>query len=186
MIKKYISKDYLKHEGISGMKWGVRNGPPYPLSAKRMSKAEKRAGNIVSKWAAKSEQSISKANDKIKSAKNDKQKQKAIAKLKKEKEFVNRANKLNNTENPFIRKNGESSKEQRKRISDAQLEFNNLNQHYQGYLKKALFVGGVSMLAGPVVGVTTSAVADTQDFKRYANVYMKQPADQIKIETMKK
>nr|DAH80805.1 MAG TPA: hypothetical protein [Caudoviricetes sp.] len=24
--------DYLTHSGVDGMKWGVRNGPPYPLS----------------------------------------------------------------------------------------------------------------------------------------------------------
>ena len=24
--------DFLAHHGIQGMKWGVSNGPPYPLS----------------------------------------------------------------------------------------------------------------------------------------------------------
>lgn len=27
----WISSNELKHYGVKGMKWGVRNGPPYPL-----------------------------------------------------------------------------------------------------------------------------------------------------------
>lgn len=34
----------LYHYGIKGQKWGVRNGPPYPLHAKDHSASEKRAG----------------------------------------------------------------------------------------------------------------------------------------------
>lgn len=26
-------KDYLMHHGIKGQKWGVENGPPYPLNS---------------------------------------------------------------------------------------------------------------------------------------------------------
>lgn len=36
-IKKtvsYATSDYLEHYGITGQKWGVRNGPPYPLDKK--------------------------------------------------------------------------------------------------------------------------------------------------------
>lgn len=40
--------DFLAHHGTDGMKWGIRNGPPYPLSkegraAIRRQRAEKRA-----------------------------------------------------------------------------------------------------------------------------------------------
>ena len=35
--------DSLEHHGIDGQKWGVRNGPPYPLSEGQHSAAEKRA-----------------------------------------------------------------------------------------------------------------------------------------------
>ena len=34
---------FLVHHGITGQKWGVRNGPPYPLSAGAKSAKEKRA-----------------------------------------------------------------------------------------------------------------------------------------------
>lgn len=39
-----IYKNYLEHHGILGQKHGVRNGPPYPLSAGAHSAAEKKAG----------------------------------------------------------------------------------------------------------------------------------------------
>lgn len=34
----------LAHHGIRGQKWGVRNGPPYPLGEKDHSASEKKAG----------------------------------------------------------------------------------------------------------------------------------------------
>lgn len=40
----YNNSDSLTHHGIKGQKWGVRNGPPYPLhqkEARRLKKASK-------------------------------------------------------------------------------------------------------------------------------------------------
>ena len=39
----FTFKDELSHHGIDGQKWGVRNGPPYPLDKSDYSNSEKRA-----------------------------------------------------------------------------------------------------------------------------------------------
>lgn len=47
-------RDYLAHHGIKGQRWGVRNGPPYPLGSIRKEKSYKakiRSRNL-DKWGA--------------------------------------------------------------------------------------------------------------------------------------
>ena len=37
-------KNELSHHGIKGQKWGVRNGPPYPITPSKHPTSEKKAG----------------------------------------------------------------------------------------------------------------------------------------------
>ena len=52
-----VFNDCLEHHGIMGMKWGVKNGPPYPLGADDHNASERRAN-----W----EQSLKKAGSALK------------------------------------------------------------------------------------------------------------------------
>lgn len=47
---------YLVHHGIKGQKWGVRNGPPYPLGESDKSASEKKAKRI-NKFARRTKES---------------------------------------------------------------------------------------------------------------------------------
>ena len=37
-------RNYLAHHGILGMKWGIKNGPPYPLGVEDHNASERKAG----------------------------------------------------------------------------------------------------------------------------------------------
>ena len=32
-FKKYVKEEYLEHHGVIGQKWGIQNGPPYPIGS---------------------------------------------------------------------------------------------------------------------------------------------------------
>lgn len=51
-----VSSDYLMHDGIPGMKWYHRNGPPYPLKANAHSAAERKAG--IKNWTAEAKKEV--------------------------------------------------------------------------------------------------------------------------------
>lgn len=76
----------LAHHGILGMKWGIQNGPPYPLDESDHSQSEKKAGWRKSLFGGSSEE---KAKRKVE--KEEKQKVKAAkqeAKWEKKKEKI--------------------------------------------------------------------------------------------------
>lgn len=47
--------DSLEHHGIDGQKWGIRNGPPYPLDSKKAERIKRRLEKKDTKWAHKKE-----------------------------------------------------------------------------------------------------------------------------------
>jgi len=48
----------LIHHGIDGQKWGIQNGPPYPLDPSDYSKSEKKALKQDLKWIKKNEKKV--------------------------------------------------------------------------------------------------------------------------------
>ena len=46
-----MTKYYLAHHGIKGQKWGVKNGPPYPLhSSRQLGRAEQLTSQTLNKY----------------------------------------------------------------------------------------------------------------------------------------
>lgn len=60
----YWNEDYIEHHGIKGQQWGVKHGPPYPLS-KPMSNKIKKYKTIASSSRSEQEKETVKALEKI-------------------------------------------------------------------------------------------------------------------------
>ena len=45
-IGESVATDFLEHHGIKGQKWGVRHGPPYPLTPEQKSKSYSRDSGL--------------------------------------------------------------------------------------------------------------------------------------------
>lgn len=96
-------KDYLMHHGIKGQKWGVENGPPYPLDPQKdYSDAEKKANAKLAKkvkntWLKKSYNykdtaKLIEASDQFKRALNNPKVKQAEKKLQKEEDIYHKFN----------------------------------------------------------------------------------------------
>lgn len=67
-MKNDFASNYLAHHGILGMKWGQRNGPPYPLNESDKSVAEKKGVKAVSSASVENvKKSIKKTKNILKS-----------------------------------------------------------------------------------------------------------------------
>ena len=64
-MRNDYESNYLAHHGILGMKWGRKNGPPYPLSASDHSAAEQKAGWRKSLGSGRNEELYGKKAKKI-------------------------------------------------------------------------------------------------------------------------
>lgn len=95
-------EEYLLHSGILGMRWGHRNGPPYPLSRRNMSAAERRANPVSSSDSKEGSKKVSNpktvqietetgtktvSNNKPIKQMSDKELDQSINRMKKEKEY---------------------------------------------------------------------------------------------------
>jgi len=65
-MRNDFESNYLAHHGILGMKWGHKNGPPYPLDASDHSSSEKKAGYKKSLGGGRNESLYSRASKKQK------------------------------------------------------------------------------------------------------------------------
>lgn len=80
--KPELTDEFLEHHGIKGQKWGVRNGPPYPLSSGKSKKVRESYG-VISKRKKKKQQLKNLEKARIQRAKNI-QERKETAKTKEE------------------------------------------------------------------------------------------------------
>lgn len=167
--------DFLMHHGIKGQKWGVENGPPYPLSAKDYSAAEKRQNRIkedlnYARDLYKGSKIVNKEYNKNKSDANN-----LIDKMNADKAVRDSINSLNRQ----INKMPKDSKYFNKFIADTTKEIDNMvkslekssikdestikaMRKYQATKTSGDIIGGTLMAAGAAVGGTLATIGGLQ------------------------
>ena len=79
----YTVNGIICHHGILGMRWGRRNGPPYPLDSGDHSASEKKSG-----WRKSLSDSISESSSNRQKRKEEKEKEKAIKREEEKKKAI--------------------------------------------------------------------------------------------------
>lgn len=74
-MRNDFESNYLAHHGILGMKWGRKNGPPYPLGSEDHSAREKKAGWRKSLGSGRNEELYGKSSGSTKESKHKEKKQ---------------------------------------------------------------------------------------------------------------
>lgn len=140
-------EEYLAHHGILGMKWGKRNGPPYPLNESQMTSKE-RAKNEVSEYAAKAYAAREKAKIREKEL---------VRKHKFEEKEARRQNRVDERESRRQNKVDEKEVARQNRVDEREMSKQNdfesqekWEQYKRGrtYVKKFLIGAGVMTVAG--------------------------------------
>lgn len=143
-------EEYLKHHGIEGMRWGKRNGPPYPLSADQMTAKEK-AKNEVSEYAAKAYAARKKAKIREKEL---------VRKHKFEEKEARRQNRVDERESRRQNKVDEKEVARQNRVDEREMSKQNdfesqekWEQYKRGrtYVRNFLIGAGVMTVAGLAV-----------------------------------
>lgn len=170
MVNNMTYEDYLAHHGILGMRWGKRNGPPYPLNEHQMSVAEKRK-NEVSEFASKVKITKLKEREKIRKTKV------------KEREQI-RQNKV--AEKEQIRQNKVEEKEMLRQEQVADQEARDRYVRGRKYVRNAVLALGVmtvTVIAGKKL-YDRKVAAKTA--KEAAKVAVKETKQAAKLESVKK
>ena len=167
--------EYLAHHGIEGMRWGKRNGPPYPLNASQMTSVEK-AKNEVSEFATKEAIKRAKFKEKVKMTKLKEREQ--VRQNKAQEREERRQNRVDERESRRQNRVDEREMVRQNRVDEQELNKQNAfeskekwEQYKRGrkYVRNFLIGAGVMTVAGlAVYKMVKTGKANSEELKKAA------------------